>query len=104
MIEGGVAVAVATDFNPGSAPSFHLPLAMMLACTTQRMSPAEVLKGATLFAARAIGREPVTGSLEPGKRADFALIDAPDVNQWLYHFRPNACVLTVSRGMVRWSA
>jgi imidazolonepropionase len=104
MIEAGVAVAVATDFNPGSAPSYHLPLAMMLACTTQRMTPAEVLKGATLFAARAIGREPVTGSLEPGKRADFALIDAPDVTHWLYHFRPNACVQTVSRGIVRWTA
>ena len=104
LIEAGVAVAVATDFNPGSAPSYHLPLAMMLACTMQRMTPAEVLKGATLFAARAIGREPVTGSLEPGKRADFAVIDAPDVTHWLYHFRPNACVQTVSRGIVRWTA
>ena len=56
------------------------------------------------YAARAIGREPVTGSLEPGKRADFAVIDAPDVTHWLYHFTPNACQLTVSRGVVRWSA
>lgn len=104
LIEAGVAVAVATDFNPGSAPSYHLPLAMMLGCTLQQMTPAEVLKGATLYAARAIGREPVTGSLEPGKRADFAMIDAPDVVHWLYHFRPNACVLTVSRGVVRWTA
>jgi imidazolonepropionase len=104
LIEAGVAVAVATDFNPGSAPSYHLPLAMMLACTTQRMTPGEVLKGATLFAARAAGREPVAGSLEPGKRADFAIIDAPDVTHWLYHFRPNACVMTVSRGVIRWSA
>jgi imidazolonepropionase len=104
LIEAGVAVAVATDFNPGSAPSYHLPLAMMLGCTLQRMTPAEVLKGATLYAARAIGREPVAGSIEPGKRADFAVMDAPDVTHWLYHFRPNACVLTVSRGIVRWTA
>jgi imidazolonepropionase len=97
-------VAVATDFNPGSAPSYHLPLAMLLACTTQRMTPAEVLKGATLFAAKAIGREAVTGSLEVGKRADLAMIDAADVTHWLYHFRPNACVMTVSRGVVRWTA
>jgi imidazolonepropionase len=94
---------VATDFNPGSAPSYHLPLAMMLGCTLQKMTPSEVLKGATLYAARAIGREPVTGSLEPGKRADFAIIDAPDVTHWLYHFTPNACVMTVSRGVIRWS-
>jgi imidazolonepropionase len=104
LIDAGVAVAVATDFNPGSAPSYHLPLAMMLGCTLQKMTPSEVLKGATLYAARAIGREPVTGSLEPGKRADFALMDAPDVTHWLYHFTPNACMLTVSRGVVRWSA
>jgi imidazolonepropionase len=104
LIDAGVAVAVATDFNPGSAPSYHLPLAMMLGCTLQRMTPAEVLKGATLYAARAIGREPVAGSLEPGKRADFAVIDAPDVAHWLYHFRANACMLTVSRGAIRWSA
>jgi imidazolonepropionase len=102
LIEAGVAVAVATDFNPGSAPSYHLPLAMMLACTLQRMTPAEVLKGATLYAARAIRREAVAGSIETGKRADFAVIDAPDPAQWLYHFRPNACVMTVSRGAVRW--
>ena len=104
LIEAGVAVAVATDFNPGSAPSFHLPLAMMLACTVQRMTPAEALKGATIYAARAIGRELVTGSIEPGKRADFAVIDAPDVTHWLYHFRANACVLTAARGTIRWMA
>src|SRR5262249_50424649 len=45
FIEAGVAVAVATDFNPGSAPSYHLPLALTLACTTQRMTPAEAVKG-----------------------------------------------------------
>ena len=104
LIDAGVAVAVATDFNPGSAPSFHLPLAMMLACTMQRMTPAEALKGATIIAARAVGMEAEIGSLEPGKRADFAVIDAPDVNHWLYHFRPNACVRTVIGGETVWAA
>jgi imidazolonepropionase len=101
LIEAGVAVAVATDFNPGSAPSYHLPLALTLACTLQRMTPAEVLKGATLYGARAVGLEDSIGSLETGKAADFVLIDAPDVEQWLYHFRPNACVMTVIGGTVR---
>ena len=104
LIEGGVAVAVATDFNPGSAPSFHLPLALTLACTLQRMTPAEALKGATIYAARAVGLESEVGSLEPGKAADFALLDAPDVNHWLYQFRPNACVMTVINGVERWTA
>jgi imidazolonepropionase len=100
FLECGVLVAVATDFNPGSAPSFHLPLALTLACTLQRMTPAEALKGATCIAARALGLEQRLGSLQPGKEADFALIDASDVNHWLYHFRANACRLTVIRGEI----
>lgn len=104
LLEAGVAVAVATDFNPGSAPSFHLPLAMTLACTMQGMTPAEALKGATIVAARALGLETTHGSLEAGKRADFAVIDAPDVEQWLYHFRANACVRTVIGGVTAWAA
>ena len=98
LIAAGVPVAVATDFNPGSAPSYHLPLALTLACTMQRMTPAEALKGATLYAARAIGLAEETGSLEPGKSADFVLIDAPDVTTWLYHFQANACAGTWVRG------
>jgi imidazolonepropionase len=98
FVDAGVAVAVATDFNPGSAPSYHLPLALTLACTTQRMTPAEALKGATIVAARAVGLESHVGSIEPGKAADLALIDAPDVDTWLYHLRPNACLGTVISG------
>ena len=102
LIDAGVAVAVATDFNPGSAPTFHLPFALMLACTLQRMTPAEALKGATLYAARALGREAEVGSLEAGKYADFAVLDAPDVTQWLYHLQANACVRTVIGGETVW--
>ena len=102
LLDAGVPVAVATDFNPGSAPSFHLPLAMMLACTRQRMTPAEVLNGATRCAARALDRSGCLGTLEPGRRADFALIDAPSLAHWLYHFRPNAAVATYVRGKEEW--
>jgi len=94
FIAAGVPVAVATDFTPGSAPSYHLPLALTLACTMQRMTPAEALKGATTYAARAVGMAAEIGSLEVGKRADFAAINAPSVEHWLYHFRDNACYAT----------
>ncbi|MFL5534629.1 MAG: imidazolonepropionase [Gemmatimonadales bacterium] len=100
LIEAGVPVAIATDFNPGSAPSFHLPFALTLACTLLRMTPAEALKGATINAARAVGLQQAVGSLEPGKQADFAVLDAPDLEQWLYHLRPNACVMTGVGGVL----
>jgi imidazolonepropionase len=103
-IAAGVPVAVATDFNPGSAPSYHLPFALTLACTLQGMTPAEALKGGTIVAARAVGLDSRIGSLEAGKAADFALIDAPDVNHWLYHLRANACRATVLAGSIGWSA
>jgi len=104
LIDAGVLVAVATDFNPGTAPSAHLPLALTLACVQQRMTPAEALKGATQCAARALAVEKERGSLEVGKSASFAVIDAPDVDHWLYHLRPNACRSTVVDGTVAWTA
>ena len=88
LIEAGVPVAVATDFNPGSAPSPDLHLALWLACTRQRMTPAEALAGATSVAARALGLAGTVGSLVPGARADVLVLDAPDVDRWLYDFRP----------------
>ena len=100
MLQTGVRVAIATDFNPGSAPSYHLPLAMTLACLNQQMTPQEALMGATTIAARAIAAEQRIGSLLPGYEADIAVIDTPSLNQWLYHFRANACCAVVKSG--RW--
>jgi len=98
LLTAGVPVAVATDFNPGSAPSFHLPLAMTMACIHQRMTAQEVLNGATTVAARAISAEDRIGSLLPGHHADLAIIDAPSLNHWLYHFVPNACIRVLKNG------
>lgn len=98
LVEGGVQLAVATDFNPGSAPSYDLPLAMMLACNQGGLTPAEALKGATIYAAKAIRREQEVGSVEAGKYADLAVIDAPDHNFWMYHFRPSACEQVFLKG------
>jgi len=100
LVKQGVEVAVATDYNPGTAPSYHLPLALMLACTLNRLTPAEALKGATAIAARAVGRERTLGSIEPGKQADFVIVDAPNVERWLTHFRPGFAHLTVKRGQI----
>lgn len=100
MLQAGVRVAIATDFNPGSAPSYHLPLAMTLACLNQQMTPQEALMGATTIAARAIAAEQRIGSLMPGYEADIAVIDTASLNQWLYHFRANACCAVVKSG--RW--
>jgi len=91
LVDAGVEVAVATDFNPGSSPTYDLPLAMMLACNQGRLTPSEALKGATIYAAKAIHRQRDIGSIEPGKSADLALIDAPDPNFWMYHFRRDVC-------------
>lgn len=98
LLDAGVAVAVATDFNPGSAPSYHLPLAMTLACIQQSMTPQEALMGATHVAARALGLQHKTGSLKAGYRADITLIDAPNLSHWLYHFRANACRAVIKNG------
>jgi len=92
LVKNGVKVALATDFNPGSAPSYDLPLAMMLTCNHGRLTPAETLKAATIYAAKAINRHETVGSIEPGKNADFLVIDAPDVNFWLYHYKGTSVV------------
>ena len=91
-------MAVATEFNPGSAPCYDLPLAMMLACNHGRLTPAESLKAATIHAAKAIGMQNITGSLEAGKRADFNIIDAPDIIHWIYHFKRTSPIRTFASG------
>jgi imidazolonepropionase len=78
MIDRGCALALATDFNPGSCPIQSVPLIMAIACTQMRLTPAESLVGATLNAAWALGKASEVGSLAPGKKADFLLLDGSD--------------------------
>ena len=78
MIDQGCAVALASDFNPGSSPICSMPLIMSIACTQMRLTPAESLVGATLNAAWALGKAADVGSLAPGKMADFLVLDGPD--------------------------
>jgi len=78
MVDEGCAVALASDFNPGSCPILSMPLIMAIACTQMRLTPAESLVAATLNAAWAVGRQQEVGSLAPGKRADFLVLDSDD--------------------------
>ena len=71
---------------------------MTLACTQSGLTPGEALRAATTGAARAIGLAEVLGSLEPGKQADLALLDAPSAAHWLYQFTPNVCRGAFVRG------
>jgi len=100
LLDVGVRVMVASDFNPGSAPSYHLPLALMLACTMSRLTPAEALDGATRVAAQSLGLGQTKGQIREGFHADLAVIDAPSVNHWIYHFQGTPTHLTVAGGQV----
>lgn len=86
MIEAGLAVVLATDFNPGSSPTPSLPMTMSIACTQMRMTPNEALVAATVNAAYSLDRGGTIGSLEVGKRADFVLLDLEDIREVAYWF------------------
>jgi imidazolonepropionase len=92
FIDAGVPVAVATDFNPGSAPCEALPVSMSLACTMNAMTPDEVLKGATVYAAKALEMDDRAGSITPGRPADFVRLDTPSIGMWLYRSAPPGCI------------
>jgi len=78
MIAAGVAIALASDFNPGSCPIASIPLIQSIACSQMRLTPAEALVATTLNAAWALGLQTEVGSLAPGKQADFLLLDGDD--------------------------
>lgn len=98
MVEQGVAVAVATDFNPGSCPCLNLPLAMNLACLYYRLTPEEVLTAVTLNGAAAIRQAHRMGSVEPGKLCDLALWEAPDLNYLCYRMGSRLCSAVIKNG------
>jgi len=78
MVDQGCALALATDFNPGSCPILSMPLSQSMACTSMSLTPAESLVAATLNAAWALGQAAEVGSLAPGKQADFLILDGED--------------------------
>ena len=99
MIEAGVPVAVASDFNPGSTPNLSLPLAMNIACYKYRLTPEEVLTAATLNGAAAIGRADRIGTAEVGKQADLLIWDAPNLNFIFYRYGNNLVDTVIKKGV-----
>ena len=86
MIEKGIRISIATDLNPGSSMTESLPLMMTMGCTMFKMIPKEVIQATTLHAAKSMGREKESGSLEVGKQADILLLDIPNYRYLPYHF------------------
>lgn len=86
MIDAGLAVVLATDFNPGSSPTPSMPMILSLACTQMKMTPAEAISAATINAAYSVGRGEEIGSLEKGKVADFVIHDCEDYRELAYFF------------------
>jgi len=86
MIDSGLAVVLATDFNPGSSPTPSMPMILSLACTQMKIAPSEAISAATINAAYSLGRGDEIGSLEKGKRADFVIHDCQDYRELAYFF------------------
>jgi imidazolonepropionase len=102
LVDAGAAVALATDFNPGSAFCESLPLVCSLACTQLHLSPAEALAATTVNAAHVLGRSDRIGRIAPGYAADIVLLDAPDWRYLAYHLAGDVVDAVIRRGELAW--
>ena len=100
LIDAGVPVALATDYNPGTSPTMSMPMAMSLACTHMNITPAEAIAAATINGAWALRVAERKGSIEPGKDADLAVFAVSDYREIPYWFGANHCAITLLNGVV----
>lgn len=100
LIDAGVPVALATDYNPGSSPTPSMPFVLSLACTHMKMLPAEAIAAATINGAWALGLEKRKGSVQAGKDADLAVFEIQDYRELPYWFASSRCTFTVQNGSV----
>lgn len=98
MIELGIPVAMASDFNPGSCPSLNLQFVMNLGCLKYKMLPEEILTAVTINPACAINRGDKVGTLEPGKKGDLVIWDAPNMEMLCYRFGSNLALQVIKEG------
>ncbi len=100
LLEAGAAVALATDYNPGTSPLWNMQMAVALACTQMRMTPAEAICAATVNGAHVLGLQSRIGTLEAGKQADFVVMDVSDYREIGYYFGANLAAMTVKEGRI----
>jgi imidazolonepropionase len=100
MIASNIPVAIATDFNPGSAMSENIQLSMSMALHLLKMNVEEVINAVTINAAAALGISHNTGSIETGKQADMVIFDTPNYKDILYHFGVNQAEMVIKRGEI----
>jgi len=100
LIDRGAAVAIASDFNPGSCMAFNMQLMMTIACTQMGMSPEEAISAATLNGAAALRMSGQVGSIEPGKRADLCVMNVQNYATLAYHFGVNHLEKVVKNGVI----
>jgi len=100
VIDNGVAVALATNFNPETCPSQNMQMMVALACGQMNMTPAEALAAATINGAHALSRADSAGSLEKCKSADLLILSVSDYREIPYHFGVNLVDLVMKRGAV----
>ncbi len=100
LIKADAAVALATDYNPGTSPTYNMQMILSLACSQMRMTPAEAFCAATINGAHALRCADRTGSIETGKHADLVMFDVPDYREIPYHFGVNLVAMTIKHGAV----
>jgi imidazolonepropionase len=100
LVDAGAAIALASDFNPGSSFTTSLPLVCSLACTQLKLSPGEALAAVTVNAAHVLGCAADRGRIGPGLRADLVLLDAPDWRHLAYHLAGDLVVSVIAGGHV----
>jgi imidazolonepropionase len=98
LIDAGCAIAVSTDYNPGSAPCPSMPMSMSIACRYQKLLPSETFTAATINAAHAVGLGDVTGSIETGKSADIVIFDCEDYREVVGEFGSNHAARVIAKG------
>jgi imidazolonepropionase len=101
LIQAGVPIALATDFNPGSCPTLSMQMIIALACRQLKMTPAEAINAATINAAYALGRGDKIGSIEVGKNADIIVLDIPRHQQLPYWFGINLVTKVIKNGVIK---